>query len=174
MKYTKRDNIISFILGMAIAIPICLVAREEWKNEPKEVNVNKSIEYAEPFPTAGVEDVLNREFEEKLKEKLKEKQLLGEFKITAYCPCPLCCGEWADGLTYTETIATEGRTIAVDPEVIPLGSKVEIKGEEYIAEDIGGAIKGNRIDLFFENHEDALKWGVQSLNIFLIGFTQFR
>ena len=170
MKYTKRENTISFILGIAIAIPICLLAREEWKSEPKEIAVNKFIEYSEPFPTAGVEDVLNQDIDKILEEKL----LLGEFKITAYCPCPLCCGEWADGLTYTETVATEGRTIAVDPEVIPLGSKVEINGEEYIAEDIGGAIKGNRIDLFFENHEDALKWGVQSLNIFLIGFTQFR
>lgn len=171
MKHTKLENIISLMLGMAIAIPIVLVAREEWKSESKEVVVKKSIEtQAEPFPTAGVENVLNQELDIKLKEKLS----LGEYIVTAYCPCPICCGEWSDGLTYTETVATEGRTIAVDPEVIPLGSTVEINGVEYIAEDIGGAIKENRIDVFFENHEDALNWGVQYLNIFLIKFTQFR
>lgn len=165
MRYTKLENIISFMLGMAIAIPICLVAREEWKNEPKEV---KEV-CGEPFPTAGVEDVF-----QELDDKLGERLLLGEFKITAYCPCPLCCGEWADGLTYTETVATEGRTIAVDPDIIPLGSIVEINGEKYVAEDIGGAIKENRIDIFFSKHEDALKWGVQNHEIFLLGFTQFR
>ena len=92
---------------------------------------------------------------------------LGEFKVTAYCPCEKCCGEWADGFTYTETIATENRTIAVDPEVISLGSTVEINGAEYIAEDIGGAIKDNRIDVFFSDHDDALEYGVQYHEIFV-------
>ena len=171
MGYTKLENTISLILGFAIAIPICLVAREEWRNEPKKEVVNEPKEiHAEAFPTAGVETVLTQEFEEKLEERLS----LGEYVVTAYCPCPICCGEWADGLTYSETIATEGRTIAVDPEVIPLGSIVEINGSEYVAEDIGGSIKENRIDVFFSKHEDALKWGVQNHQIFLTGFTQFR
>ena len=93
---------------------------------------------------------------------------LGEFRITAYCACPVCCGEWADGITYTGTVATEGRTIAVDPGVIPLGSVVEINGAEYVAEDIGGAIDGNHIDIYFNDHNDALVWGVQDLNVFLL------
>jgi len=84
-------------------------------------------------------------------------------KATAYCPCEKCCGEWADGITYTGTTAKEGRTIAVDPKVIPLGSRVVINGNEYIAEDIGGAIKGNRIDVFFATHTAALEFGVQNI-----------
>lgn len=107
-------------------------------------------------------------------EPIIEYVSLGEFKITAYCPCELCCGKWSDGLTYTGTVATEDKTIAVDPTVIPLGSTVEINGVEYIAEDIGGAIKENRIDVFFENHKDALEWGVQYHNIFLVEFTHIR
>ena len=103
-----------------------------------------------------------------------ERVSLGEYRITAYCACEKCCGAWADGITYTGTEATEGRTIAVDPDVIPLGSIVEINGAEYVAEDIGGAIKGDRIDLYFNSHQDALEWGVQYLDIFLIEFTQFR
>ena len=88
--------------------------------------------------------------------------------MTAYCTCEKCCGEWADGTTYTGTQATPGRTIAVDPDVIPLGSKVSINGNEYIAEDIGGAIKGNRIDVLFPTHQDAIHFGVQYAEVALL------
>lgn len=96
-----------------------------------------------------------------------EAQSLGTFKLTAYCPCPACCGEWADGITYTGTAATQGRTIAVDPDVIPLGSSVEIDGQTYVAEDIGGAIQGNRIDVYFRSHDEALQFGVQYADVLL-------
>lgn len=104
----------------------------------------------------------------------EERTSLGEFTVTAYCPCNKCCGAWADGLTYTETVATEGRTIAVDPRVIPLGSTVEINGVRYVAEDIGGAIKSDRVDIYFNNHEDAREWGVQECEIFLIELPKLR
>ena len=86
---------------------------------------------------------------------------LGEFKITAYCPCVKCCGKWANGITSTGVTAQANRTIAVDPKVIPYGSKVIINGNEYVAEDCGGAIKGNRIDIYFDTHKEALQWGVK-------------
>jgi 3D (Asp-Asp-Asp) domain-containing protein len=82
------------------------------------------------------------------------------FKVTAYCPCIKCCGK-TDGITATGTVATAGRTIAVDPTVIPYGSEVILNGVTYIAEDCGGAIKGNKIDMFFDTHEEALQWGVK-------------
>ena len=113
--------------------------------------------------------------EEYLLEEEKEKQLqsLGWFIITAYCPCEKCCGEWADGITATGTTATQGRTVAVDPSVIELGSVVYFEGVDglvggYIAEDTGGAIKGNRIDLFFDDHQEALEWGIKELEVFEI------
>ena len=93
---------------------------------------------------------------------------LGKFKITAYCPCSKCCGQWADGVTSTGVTATEGRTIAVDPKVIPYGSKVMIAGHEYISEDCGGAIKENRIDIYFESHSKALEYGVQTHDVYII------
>lgn len=98
---------------------------------------------------------------EEAAEVTQELESLGTFKLTAYCPCPKCCGEWADGITYTMTEATPGRTVAVDPKVIPLGSTVYINGSAYVAEDIGGAIKGNRIDVYFPDHKTALQFGVQ-------------
>lgn len=93
---------------------------------------------------------------------------LGTFECTAYCACEKCCGAWADGITYTGGLATENRTIAVDPKVIPLGSVVEIAGQQYVAEDIGGAIKGNHIDIYMDSHAEALKWGVQHHEVYPI------
>lgn len=97
-----------------------------------------------------------------------EPKSLGDFKLTAYCPCEKCCGEWADGITYMGTVATAGRTVAVDPSVIPLGSIVRINGHDYIAEDIGGAIKQNRVDIFFDTHQEALQFGVQYADVAII------
>ena len=97
-----------------------------------------------------------------------ETGYLGEYEITHYCPCEECCGK-TDGITYTGTTATEGRTIAVDPEVIPLGSEVTINGQTSTAEDIGGAIKGNRIDIFVNSHEEALELGVIYAPVYMEG-----
>lgn len=91
---------------------------------------------------------------------------LGEFKVTGYCGCALCCGK-TDCKTATGTHATQGRTIAVDPSVIPYGSEVIIDGHTYFAEDCGGSIKNNRIDIFFSNHAEALKYGVRYSEVIL-------
>ena len=96
---------------------------------------------------------------------------LGEFKLTAYCPCVKCCGK-TDGITATGTLAEEGRTIAVDPAIIPYGSTVTIyfadgTSHTYTAEDCGGAIKENRIDVFFDNHQTALQFGVQRAYVYM-------
>ena len=101
-------------------------------------------------------------------EAVPEKEYLGVFSCTAYCPCSQCCGAWADGIVYTGGQATEGQTIAVDPDVIPLGSVVEIAGQRYVAEDVGGAIKQNRIDVFFAQHTTALDFGVQQHAVYLV------
>ena len=98
---------------------------------------------------------------------------LGEFKITAYCSCEICCGEWANnrpnGVVYGAIgeELKEGYSIAVDPNVIPYRTEVIINGKTYKAQDCGGAIKGNRIDLYMEDHQRALEHGVQYAEIFL-------
>lgn len=92
---------------------------------------------------------------------------LGVFKITHYCPCSLCCGEYSNGITASGTTAQAGRTIAVDPSLIPLGSSVIINGHTYVAEDTGGAIKGNRIDIFVSSHSEALASGVYYAEVIL-------
>lgn len=101
-------------------------------------------------------------------ETASTKTSLGEFVITAYCPCSQCCGEWADGLTASGTIANEGTTCAVDPTVIPLGTTIEIDGVKYVAEDVGGTIKGNRVDICFNDHRSAVQYGVKIREVFVI------
>ena len=90
----------------------------------------------------------------------------GIYEITHYCKCTRCCGK-NDGITATGTQATAGRTIAVDPKVIPLGTEVVIDGQNYIAEDTGGAIKGKKIDIFCESHEEAISRGRIEREIFI-------
>lgn len=97
--------------------------------------------------------------------KNPESAPLEAFTVTAYCGCSACCGE-STGITATGTQATEGRTIGVDPSVIPLGSKVEIEDlGTYIAEDTGSGVVGNHIDLYFDNHDEALAFGVQTREV---------
>lgn len=94
-------------------------------------------------------------------ECVPESYSLGQFKITAYCNCSLCCGKWSKyGLTKSGTVPVQGRTIAVDPSVLQLGTKVLIDGVEYVCEDVGGAIKGNHIDIYMDSHKVAQQFGV--------------
>ena len=100
-------------------------------------------------------------------------QHLGEFHLTYYCPCELCCEKPLTspdyGFTATGTNATEGRTIAVDPTVIPYGSKVYIEGLGiFIAEDCGGAIKQNRIDVFKQYHSECYDMILRDTQVYII------
>ncbi len=92
----------------------------------------------------------------------------GTFRIYHYCPCYYCCGKRPGdanyGLTATGTVATEGRTVAVDPSVIPLGSEVLINGVAYIAEDTG--VTGKTIDLFVMDHAQAAAMGTYTATVY--------
>ena len=93
---------------------------------------------------------------------------LGNFKLTFYCACEQCSGGYGDN-TATGTKCTEGRTIAVDPKVIPLGSEVFIEGfGSFIAEDTGGAIKQNKIDIYLSDHDRCYSLGVANANVYLM------
>lgn len=93
---------------------------------------------------------------------------LGDFVITAYCTCKICCGVYSGhNRTASGTIPTTNRTIAVDTSVIPFGTRVVFNGQVYVAEDKGSAIRGKRIDLFFYSHAQATRWGKKTMEVFL-------
>jgi len=87
----------------------------------------------------------------------------GVYKVTAYCACVSCCGK-TDGITASGTKATANRTIAA-PRTFAFGTKVVINGVTYTVEDRGGAIQGNRIDIYMNSHSEALAWGVRYLPV---------
>lgn len=96
-------------------------------------------------------------------------ELLGTFKITHYCPCAICNGSYVGQPTASGTELTEGRTIAVDSSVIPLGSQVFIEGYGLrTAEDTGSAIIGNKIDMYVSTHAKALELGVVYKKVYLV------
>lgn len=86
------------------------------------------------------------------------------FKVTAYCPCSICCGRFSSGYTSSGTKATPKRTVATSTQ-FAFGTKLLINGTTYVVEDRGGAIKGDRIDVFFNTHAEALAWGVKYLPV---------
>ena len=111
------------------------------------------------IPEVVVEDVI-----------VEEQISLGICKVTAYCKenYPHICNDGNSSVTATGTVPLAGRTVAVDPSVIPYGSEVIINGHTYIAEDCGGSIKGNRVDIFFATHQEALDFGIQYADVFYV------
>ena len=131
-----------------------LIVRENLKKPPEVITATAICQKQTAEATARVEE--------------QELCYLGVFTVTHYCVCEKCCGKWADGMTASGTKATPGRTIAVDKQIIPLGSMVVIDGKQYVAEDVGGAIKGERIDLLVADHEEALEKGICQAQVWLV------
>ena len=95
-------------------------------------------------------------------------------EVTAYCPCTKCCGPNAQGITASGKLVSfnGGKFVAADTSVLPFGTKLVIPGYAGDAAvevaDRGGAIKGNKLDLYFDSHADALVWGRQHLDVTVI------
>lgn len=141
----------------------------------KRAYVEKGVELFDDIALDNAE--IKPQTEEKVQVKVntpkEEKAVyMGEFVAVAYDLCYDCCGKTPEhpayGITASGKRATPGRTVAVDPNVIPLGSTVIVNGTEYIAEDTGKAIKGNRLDICFSTHEEALQFGRQIVEVEVI------
>ena len=88
---------------------------------------------------------------------------LGNFRLTAYCACASCCGV-STGITASGTVATQGRTVAMYG--VPFGTKLLINGTVYTVEDRGTAY--GHVDIFFNSHEDALRFGSQRADVYQV------
>lgn len=159
--------IISFLIGLAFKA----VASD------KEVFAETNIPLITPTPSPP--SITSTPVQKTIEPTPKTELVsLGVFRITAYCHCEKCCGNWAKNrptdengnlLVYTASgeLAVEGVTIAADTSVLPFGTEVIIDGNRYIVQDRGSAITNNRIDVYFENHQDALEFGVQYKEVFI-------
>jgi len=105
-------------------------------------------------------------------------ECLGEFRITAYCSCGICCEQYADNRPLDENgneivygaaciELEQGVSIAADTSLFPFGTELIIDGHKYIVQDRGGAIKGKRIDIYFSDHQAAYDFGVKYKNVYI-------
>lgn len=177
-KITKKDMIIFgyrlFVIFCLILSAVCLYFHGKTynKNEAVPISTEPVIEVKEQMV-----EITNEIIEEPKPEVVKPEQTQVtsrggstiknndgwvKFTATAYCPCAKCCGK-TNGVTASGAKATAGRTVAM-PKSYSFGTKIEIKGMgTYIVEDRGGAIKGNKIDIFFNTHQEALNFGRKTI-----------
>lgn len=97
---------------------------------------------------------------------------IGVFEVTAYCPCEICCEEYADGITACGYKIQKGDKFVAAPKMIPFGTELIItnynRNEPVGVLDRGGAIKVGRLDVYFDTHEEALKWGRQWVEVYWV------
>lgn len=101
-------------------------------------------------------------------EEVYDGTSLGVFDITGYCSCEECCGEKEVYLTKSETIPRARHTVAVDLSILEMGAKIEIDGIVYTVEDTGKSVTGNVIDIYFDTHEEAVRFGRQKKEVYLV------
>lgn len=114
---------------------------------------------------AGAENVQNTSAENSTAGDRLESasgKYLGNFKLTAYCNCAVCCGRWAGGPTASGKMPVQGRTIATG--VLPFGTKLNIGGKIYTVEDRGTPY--GHIDIYMERHADAEEFGVRYADVY--------
>lgn len=114
---------------------------------------------------AGAENVQNTSAENSTAGDRLESasgKYLGNFKLTAYCNCAVCCGRWAGGPTASGKMPVQGRTIATG--FLPFGTKLNIGGKIYTVEDRGTPY--GHIDIYMERHADAEEFGVRYADVY--------
>ncbi len=102
------------------------------------------------------------------KQKPLERKLV-RFRVTAYCADSCCCGDFADGITASGHKIKQGDKFVAAPPEYAFGTIMDIP--EYGRVEVldrGGAIKGNRIDLYMPSHQSALNWGIKYLDVEIV------
>jgi len=136
------------------------------------VSVDKPVKVCDAGPSEPADSVVTIEPAEPTEPEIQAISL-GMFDCYAYYAGHESTGknpgDPAYGITYSGTVATAGRTVAVDPNVIPLGSLILVDGVPYIAEDTGDQyIQDNAIDIYFDTYEQAAQYGVQQHEVWLV------
>ena len=147
LQHVKSKKVISAVLGIIIAFSMVLKSKAlETNSDLQDLRPSTKIERQVKAKTINIKST-----------RCKSMKV----NATAYC---------GDTITSTGTVPVEGTTIAVDPKVIPYGTRVYIPefNKVFIAEDCGSAIKGNRIDIFLNDYDRCMEWGIRSITIYIL------
>ena len=161
---------VTALSGVCLLLGGALIYQNHYYNEASN---NQMMFYQETIDDymETVDDYMKLlKAEEPAKNNKLPKKSLGKFTLSWYSPKELGKETASQLRTSRGLIPKEGRTIAVDPKVIPYGTTVYIEGYGYfVAEDCGGAIKGNRIDIFTNSYSHAISQGRKVANVWIIG-----
>ena len=168
---TRRTTVLLILSLLTAAVYLLIVYRALSSIEITQTEYVTDVVTVERIVT--VEKVVYVEVESASETANPTLTYAGTFKCTAYSSDYACCGKYPDdpayGITASGTTAAEGRTIAADWSVLPVGTVVYIEGVGYrTVEDTGGAIQWYNIDLYFESYDDALNYGRRELNLWVL------
>lgn len=167
------------LLALAVMVNTALMARIgalESRQQEEAARYEAEIEQAEHIRDLAVQELGAMSLQKAREQEARAEQAaayemigayryVGECTITYYCPCEECCGRWADGLTATGLPAGPG-IVAVDKDVIPLGSTVIIDGQKYLAADTG--VKGMHVDVCVATHQETVERGVGTAEVWVV------
>ena len=155
-------GILIFTFVISLNIVFCekpKIEEIETTEEVTTVEIPTEIKQAEVRIVESTTEIITEPTTQKAKKTIT-------MVVTAYCSCRKCCGK-TDGITASGVKAKQGVTVAADTRY-PFGTKFEIDGKIYTVQDRGGAIKGNRIDLYFGSHQSALNFGRQTKEVTIL------
>ena len=165
---TGKDAVYFLLLSVILTFCVVIANRVDTNAQMPEVTTEATTAIQETTTeevetteaTTEADELTTVKFED-----IPELTELGTFKLTAYCACSKCCGK-SDGITASGKKAQSGRTIATSKQ-FPFGTELYINGNTYIVEDRG--VKDGVIDIYFDTHEEAQKFGVQCAKVFEVG-----
>lgn len=171
-------NIKKFIVAVAFSVATSSILCSPYNFTLQEIE-NPSYEALQPETAIEMNDHEIKPEVLPFAQDTVDKIYLGEFALTAYCPCEKCCGEYGVNRPIDENgdlivygaygqRLEDGVSIATDPNVIGFNQEVYINGYVYRVHDTGGNIKGNQIDIYMADHDEAVEFGVQYADVYLI------
>lgn len=147
------NRILTIVTTITVITTMMIVSNEEKLNDTIEEPVPTIVEIVEMEPIV---------------EEETEEIIWTTTTVTAYCACTKCCGPNAQGITASGKRVQANHTIAM-PSKYDFGTQIEIKGYGiYTVEDRGSAIQGDRIDIYFDSHQEALNFGKQQLEFRIV------
>ena len=161
--------------GAAIVLLLTLnLAVEVLGNPAEPISTSKNFVPQSPLPVQAQAELMHETAVAEVKPAaaVVVHSRVVTMMVTAYCPCEMCCGPNAAGITANGSSVSynEGRFVAADAS-IPFGTKLIIPGYDAAPVEVidrGGAIKGNHIDVFFPTHEEALRWGRRMVQVTIL------